>query len=168
MGTLGELVKKWRTEAGLSQPEMARRIGHGVKYQNLQQLESGKAEQPKYIAHLAYFMRSTVDDLLALRMPPPYDPKAAPGPAREAAAPAAPAAPRVAPELMLSDLSPLAALLAEQFDRIDDADQRQRVFALFSQVIQIARYPGAVPATPDPGASPIHTPAPKQKLPLHR
>lgn len=71
MASLGELVKRWREDSGLNLPEFARLIGSGVKYQNLQQLENGGAKQPRYIAHLARAMRATVDDLLALRMPPP-------------------------------------------------------------------------------------------------
>jgi transcriptional regulator with XRE-family HTH domain len=68
--TLGELVKTWREGSGLTHPELARRIGHGVKYQNLQQLESGKAKHPRYISHLARAMGTTVENLLALRLPP--------------------------------------------------------------------------------------------------
>jgi transcriptional regulator with XRE-family HTH domain len=74
MQTLGELVKKWRERSGLTHPQFARLIGQGVKYQNLQQLETGQSKHPKYIAHLAKAMGTTTDELLALRMPPPLDP----------------------------------------------------------------------------------------------
>lgn len=82
MDSLGQLVKKWREDSGLNVHEFARLIGNGVKYQNLQQLEGGRAKQPKYMVALAAAMNTTVDDLLALRMPPlkDADPKAPPQP----------------------------------------------------------------------------------------
>jgi transcriptional regulator with XRE-family HTH domain len=69
--SLGELVKEWREESELSLTELAKLCGTGVKYQNIQQLESGDVQQPKYLAALAKAMGTTVDDLLALKMPPP-------------------------------------------------------------------------------------------------
>jgi transcriptional regulator with XRE-family HTH domain len=70
--SLGELVKAWREASGLSQTDLARRAG--VKYQNIQQLENGKAKQPRYLAALAKAMGASVDDLLARRMPTPTSP----------------------------------------------------------------------------------------------
>lgn len=70
MDSLGELVKAWRLGSGLSQKELASKVGGTVKYQNIQQLESGEAKLPRYIAALAVAMRTTVEELTALRMPP--------------------------------------------------------------------------------------------------
>ena len=84
--TLGELVKTWREGSGLTHPELARRIGHGVKYQNLQQLEGGKAKHPRYISHLARAMGTTVENLLALRLPPLLEDGKQPAAPEEAAA----------------------------------------------------------------------------------
>jgi transcriptional regulator with XRE-family HTH domain len=70
--TLGELVKKWREDSGLSRADLARRVG--VEYESIRQLEgasgSKRVKQPRYIGDLAKAMGTTADDLLALRMPP--------------------------------------------------------------------------------------------------
>lgn len=70
MDSLGELVKAWRLGSGLSQGQLAQRIGGKVKYQNIQQLEAGQAKSPRYIANLAAAMGTTVEDLIALKLPP--------------------------------------------------------------------------------------------------
>ncbi len=81
MGSLGALVKAWRLASKLSRAEFARRIGGTVKRQNIEQLENGDAHQPRYLPQLAKAMGTTVDDLLALRMPAPREPgKYAQGP----------------------------------------------------------------------------------------
>lgn len=79
--TLGELVKEWRRQSGLSRPQLAELIrsvsedesqGSKVQRQHIDQLEMpGVNRRPRYIAELAKAMGASVDDLLALRMPPP-------------------------------------------------------------------------------------------------
>jgi len=68
MESLGELVKIWRKASGLTQLELAQRVG--IAYQKIQQLESGKTKQPRYMAALARAMGTSADALLALQMPP--------------------------------------------------------------------------------------------------
>jgi hypothetical protein len=82
MKSLGELVKAWRAASGLSQSELARLIeserGKPFPYQNIQNLElsaerGAPIERPNYLPELARVMRTTVESLLALDMPGPYD-----------------------------------------------------------------------------------------------
>jgi transcriptional regulator with XRE-family HTH domain len=109
METLGELVRKWRMDSGLSMAAMARRCG--VKYQNIQQLENG-TEQPRYLSELATAMGTSVDDLLALRMPPVLtDPAAKPSPVKRE-----------------SQLSDRALKLARGFDAINAANVRASIY----------------------------------------
>lgn len=61
--TLGELIRKLRVEQGWSQSELARRIGGGVKPQNIQQLEGGTVNQPRYLKDLARVFHKSVDEL---------------------------------------------------------------------------------------------------------
>lgn len=76
--TLGDLVKHWREASGLKTADLAKMVGGTVKRQHIEQLEKAGSRTPRYIADLAKAMGTTVDDLLALRMPPPLakiDPK---------------------------------------------------------------------------------------------
>jgi phage repressor protein C with HTH and peptisase S24 domain len=51
MTRLAELVRQRRREVGLSQPQLARRIG--VSAQAIQQLEAGEVRRPRYLVELA-------------------------------------------------------------------------------------------------------------------
>jgi transcriptional regulator with XRE-family HTH domain len=78
MKSLGELVKEWREASGLKTADLAKLVGGTVKRQHIEQLEKAGSRTPRYIAELAKAMGTTVDNLLALRMPPPHgkiDPK---------------------------------------------------------------------------------------------
>jgi hypothetical protein len=74
--SLGELVQKWRVDAKFDTTTaladaINKKFGKTVvSRQNLDNLEKGDVGQPRYLPHLAQFMRTSVDDLLALRMPP--------------------------------------------------------------------------------------------------
>lgn len=70
MDSLGDLVRTWREGSGLSMAELAERIGGGVKWQSLQQLEKKGHGQPRFLVGLAKAMGTTAEDLQALRMPP--------------------------------------------------------------------------------------------------
>lgn len=143
--TLGELVKAWREESKLTQPQLARLIGHGVKYQNIQQLESGQAKQPKYLVHLAKAMGTTVDDLLALRRPPPYG-----------SVPPAAEAPQTPGDYQ--SISPMAAEIAEWFDNIPAGDldeklaKQQRAYGIIYSMLVKNRWP--VPSVAPPAGQP--------------
>lgn len=54
METLGQAVRRWRRSAGLSQPQLAARLG--VSQQALQQLEAGLTRNPRYLLRLAEVM----------------------------------------------------------------------------------------------------------------
>lgn len=79
--TLGELVKTWRESSGMKLSEFARLVAsydprpveERVKYQDIQNLERGKAKKPRYMLALARAMGCTVEDLEELRAPPPRD-----------------------------------------------------------------------------------------------
>lgn len=64
---LGELVRHWRRAAGLSQPQLAARLG--VTQQALAQLESGQTRAPRYLLQLAGIMGVDAADLAAGRLP---------------------------------------------------------------------------------------------------
>lgn len=86
---LGELVKKWREDSGLNASELAHCVrshalttaGLKCQRQHIEQLEAAGNRVPRYLPDLARAMHTTVDDLLALRMPKPFGPKAASAPA---------------------------------------------------------------------------------------
>lgn len=59
--TIGELIRRLRTEQGWGQSELARRIG--VKPQNIQQLEAGTVNQPRYLKDLARVFHKSIDEL---------------------------------------------------------------------------------------------------------
>lgn len=48
---------------------MARQLR--INYQNLQNLEDGEIDRPRYLPELAKYMRTTVEDLVSGKMPPP-------------------------------------------------------------------------------------------------
>lgn len=100
MTELGEIVRRWRQEAGLSQPQLARELG--VTQQALQQLESGETRQPRYLMKLARRMQADPEALAEGRLVP-----AAP-PAAETAA-AALAAGALAPNAAGGHPAPLGA-----------------------------------------------------------
>jgi transcriptional regulator with XRE-family HTH domain len=81
--SLGELVRKWREDSGLRTGELARRIGGKVTRQHIEQLEKVGTRVPRsYLKELARAMGTTVDALMALKMPPPLstEGRAAPPP----------------------------------------------------------------------------------------
>jgi transcriptional regulator with XRE-family HTH domain len=69
METLADRVAQRMRELGLNQSEFARRCGHGVKQQNIQQLLGGTVRQPRYIVALAAALGITIDWLLTGRVP---------------------------------------------------------------------------------------------------
>jgi transcriptional regulator with XRE-family HTH domain len=71
MDSLGQLVFEWRTQSDLSQAELAKLVGGKVRGQHIQQLEAIGNRTPRYLADLARAMGSSIDDLIALRMPKP-------------------------------------------------------------------------------------------------
>lgn len=90
--TLGELVKKWRKDAGLGAADLAALVNAAtppgerekpVQRQHIEQLEKAGNRLPQYVVALAKVMGSTVDDLLALKMPPAYGTPPSPRPADE-------------------------------------------------------------------------------------
>ena len=68
METLANRVEKRMKELGWTQSDLARRVGHGVKPQNIQQLLDGTVKQPRYIAELAAALGVSVDWLLTGRV----------------------------------------------------------------------------------------------------
>ncbi len=81
--SLAALVRQWRQENHLSQPQLARRLG--VSQQSVQQLESGETKSPRYLVRLAREMNADPEALLAGRLAAP-----AAAPAPPAAAPGSP------------------------------------------------------------------------------
>jgi predicted transcriptional regulator len=69
METLADRVAQRMRELGLNQSELARRCGHGVKQQNIQQLLAGTVKRPLYDVHLAAALGVTIDWLLTGRAP---------------------------------------------------------------------------------------------------
>jgi len=68
MQTLGEAVKELREQHGWNQSELARRSsrpGHKVHPQNIQQLEAGDVQHPRYLGNLAEAFGMTIDELFA-------------------------------------------------------------------------------------------------------
>ena len=51
MGKMGDTIREWREREGLSQPQLARKLG--ISQQAVQQLEAGKTQQPRYLVKLA-------------------------------------------------------------------------------------------------------------------
>lgn len=76
MRSIGEIVAAWRVENGLEVNDLAALVskqpggGKPVSRQNIEQLESGHVQQPRYLARLARAMGCTADDLLAGKSPP--------------------------------------------------------------------------------------------------
>lgn len=65
---LGEIVRRWRRAAGLSQPQLAARLG--VTQQALAQLEAGQTRAPRYLLQLAQVMDMEPGALAAGQLPP--------------------------------------------------------------------------------------------------
>lgn len=61
--SLADLVKAHRASLGLNAAEYARLVG--TSRQNINNVEAGEAEQPRYIGKLAKAMGRTVDELLS-------------------------------------------------------------------------------------------------------
>lgn len=61
--TLADRVKKLRIEKGLTQQELGVLVG-GIPYQSIQNLESGKVSNPRYMLELARALDVSVDYLL--------------------------------------------------------------------------------------------------------
>lgn len=74
MKTLAQRVKEHRDSLGMTPSEYARHVG--TSRQNINNLEAGKAGQPRYVAKLAKAMGTTVDALLGapIAKPAPVDP----------------------------------------------------------------------------------------------
>lgn len=65
MKTLGKVVQEWRASQRphMSVAELARKVG--VDYQNIQHLEAGDVERPRYLPELAAAMGMSVEDLIS-------------------------------------------------------------------------------------------------------
>jgi transcriptional regulator with XRE-family HTH domain len=131
---IGALVREWRERSGLSVTAFARRAK--VSYQSIQQLEKGEVEQPRYVDKLAKAMGCSIDDIHALRAPPPlgdgldkagHDVDLAPEPAPAAAA-------------YSSTLSREAVILGLMFDGLpaifDDGSSKREFFVWLQGKIQ--------------------------------
>jgi phage repressor protein C with HTH and peptisase S24 domain len=60
---IGDNIKRRRIELGLSQEDLARAVGK--KQQNIQQLESGVVEQPRYLKRLLRALNCSYEQLLS-------------------------------------------------------------------------------------------------------
>lgn len=67
--TIGRRTKEERKRLGLSQAELASRVGGGVKQPHIQQLEKGKTLQPRYLTGLARALGVTREWLESGREP---------------------------------------------------------------------------------------------------
>lgn len=88
--SLAALVRLWRQERRLSQPQLAKLVG--VSQQAIQQLESGETRTPRYLVRLAREMGADPEALLEGRLEPAAGRGAAPAPAGGAPLPNAGAA----------------------------------------------------------------------------
>lgn len=61
MDMIGDTVKRLRTRRGMTQEELAKALS--VKQQNIEQLENGKVEQPRYMKKLSDFFGVSLDQL---------------------------------------------------------------------------------------------------------
>ena len=66
---LGEKIKEWRLAEKLSVPQFADQVG--TSRQNIENLEQGDVDNPRYMAKLAKALQISVDELLDLRRPIP-------------------------------------------------------------------------------------------------
>jgi transcriptional regulator with XRE-family HTH domain len=77
MKTMGEIVKKWREEHGLSAAALGKMVG--TSRQNIENLEKDEVNQPRYLPQLAWVMGyKNTDELLGLKAPPIGEPRALP------------------------------------------------------------------------------------------
>jgi transcriptional regulator with XRE-family HTH domain len=116
MDSLGHLVLQWRTMSGLSQAELAQRVGGKVKAAHIGQLESVGNRMPRYLPDLARAMGCSVDDLLSGRLPPPIPKDASVGQGQSRA--------------RGSNQKPLSATAALIARRLDDLSEPRRALAL--------------------------------------
>ncbi len=91
MKSLAQRVKEHRESLGMNPSEYARHVG--TSRQNINNVEAGEAEQPRYIGKLAKAMGTSVDALLSGRataqpadQPPPIIPGGTPAYLAELAA----------------------------------------------------------------------------------
>jgi len=103
----GKLIQEWRVRRGLNAPELARQLtaqgGPRVSRQQIEQLEAGEVDRPRYLPELARAMGYlSVDQLL--RCEPP-------------------------PEQADRPLSPDALALARSLDRIESDELRRVAYA---------------------------------------
>jgi len=68
MERLGQTVRRWRRSAGLTQPQLAARLG--VSQQAVQQLEAGAIRTPRYLLRLAEVMGADAKALAEGRYQP--------------------------------------------------------------------------------------------------
>lgn len=61
---IGKRIKLLREQKGLTQGELAKRIGGNVKQQNIGQLEDGTVNQPRYLHKLLQVLGVTYDELM--------------------------------------------------------------------------------------------------------
>ncbi|WP_245602395.1 XRE family transcriptional regulator [Fodinicurvata fenggangensis] len=94
---LGEIVRRWRQAAGLSQPQLAARLG--VTQQALAQLEAGQTRAPRYLLQLAQVMDMEPGALAAGQLPPGLARGAQHEATEPAPAPAQPPPPQPAPNV---------------------------------------------------------------------
>lgn len=67
MKSLAQRVKDHRSSLGMNPSEYARHVG--TSRQNINNVEAGEAEQPRYIGKLAKAMGVSVDELLGTKPP---------------------------------------------------------------------------------------------------
>lgn len=72
MKSLAEQVKDHMDAMGLNATEYAQRVG--TSRQNIEKLLAGDTKQPRYIAKLAKFMGTSVDELLGIKTAPQPQP----------------------------------------------------------------------------------------------
>lgn len=79
---IGKLVRELREARGWNQSELARKVGGGVKPQNIQQLEDGTVKRPRYLVRLARVLGVTAEELEEgkLRRAPAETPPVTPPP----------------------------------------------------------------------------------------
>jgi len=82
MTTIADKVQTFRLQRGLNTAQLAKLVG--TSRQNIENLEAGQVDQPRYLARLAATMQISVEDLLDTRKTlPTYDGKR--GPAEDVA-----------------------------------------------------------------------------------
>jgi hypothetical protein len=73
---LGKALKTWWEREGMNQTEFATHLDiDGVRYQHIQHVMKGA--EPRWLRAAAKRLNTTADDLIAGKVPPPRDPRAA-------------------------------------------------------------------------------------------